>query len=233
MSIKTTTPEDVLAFLKRHPDWFRKNPEVMESLSLPDLTYRGEQVVDMHQAMLAHLQKRVSTLKADQENLVKKSRSLQALQTQVFQAVEALLNAYSFESFIHTLTREVPLIFQIDVAVLGIEAKGLKVLGLRTSGIQLLPERYLDTMMGSKNTFLAEHHMPASDVALYGSASPLVQAQVMMRLKISPNSPEGVLALGSRISSDFRFNPAEQQTMMFLSRVVETQLRAWLDLPNF
>jgi len=228
------TLEAVLEFLKSHPDVLVDHPEIMESLTLPpSLTYQGQGVVDMSQAMVAHLQKKVTTLKTDQEQLVKKVRGLQSFQSQIHAAVESLLAAYDFDMFVHVLTKELPLILQIDAVSLCSEAKDLTIKGLSTSGIHLLPEGFVDITMGPQNPLLCEQHLPAGDMAVFSVASTLVQAHALVRLKVSPKAPVGLLALGSRIPGDFNYHQAEQNLIFFLARVVEAQIRRWLDLPAY
>jgi len=65
---------------------------------------------------------------------------------------------------------------------------------------------------------------------IFGSAASLVRSDALLRLKISPAAPAGLLALGSR--KENRFHPGQGTELLgFLARALERSIRAWLDLP--
>ena len=58
-----------------------------------------------------------------------------------------------------------------------------------------------------------------------------MKSDVLMRLRVSSGSPDGVMCFGSR--NPEAFGP-EQATelLFFLAKVLENTIRAWLDLPE-
>ena len=66
--------------------------------------------------------------------------------------------------------------------------------------------------------------------AIFGAGATLVHSDALLRLKISPATPVGLLALGSR--KEGRFHAGQGTELLgFLARAVEFSIRAWLDLP--
>ena len=71
----------------------------------------------------------------------------------------------------------------------------------------------------------------AAREAFFGDVARFVKSDVLMRLKVSSGSPDGVMCFGSR--NPEAFGP-EQATelLFFLAKVLENTIRAWLDLPE-
>jgi len=68
------------------------------------------------------------------------------------------------------------------------------------------------------------------DPELFGPGAGLVRSQALIRLQISSETPEGLLAFGSR-EPDMFHQGQGTELVCFLARVVERCIRSWLDLP--
>ena len=60
--VKLITAEDVVAYLKAHPDFFEKHPELAEAMALVPRV-QGPGVIDMQQAILKRLRSEIDRLK--------------------------------------------------------------------------------------------------------------------------------------------------------------------------
>ena len=60
--VKLITSDDVVAYLKAHPDFFEKNPELAEAMALVPRV-QGPGVIDMQQAILKRLRGEIDRLR--------------------------------------------------------------------------------------------------------------------------------------------------------------------------
>ena len=58
-----------------------------------------------------------------------------------------------------------------------------------------------------------------------------MKSDVLLRLKVSADSPDGVMCFGAREPEAFGPDMATE-LLFFLSKVLENTIRAWLDLPE-
>jgi len=224
---------EVLRFLEGNPDFLKDHPDLFKKLTAPDRyedLSASSGVVDLQKVMVHHLQKESKRLTDDQQRLVQSTRQVLSLQKKVHAAVESLLAAPCFESFIHNLAREVPLHLEVDLVGVAIESEELGITGMRTSGIHLLPKGFIDDFMGPKTKLLFEQNI-AGDPAFYGAGAGLVRSQALIRLQVSSRCPNAILLLGSRLKTDFKPSIGQEQLYTFLGSCVSHLLRTWLDLP--
>ena len=71
----------------------------------------------------------------------------------------------------------------------------------------------------------------AGEEAFFGDIARFVKSDVLMRLRVSSGSPDGVMCFGSRDPQAFGPEQATE-LLFFLSKVLENTIRAWLDLPE-
>ena len=67
--------------------------------------------------------------------------------------------------------------------------------------------------------------------AFFGDIARFVKSDVLMRLKVSSGSPDGIMCFGSRNPEAFGPEMATE-LLFFLAKVLENTIRAWLDLPE-
>ena len=108
---------EVRGFLKGHPDFLIENPELLQTL-VPPSKQQGNNVLDMQQFMVEHLQRDVGRLKAMQGELISAGRSNLSSQNQIHMAVLALLEASTFEHAIEVVTSDFVALLDVDVVSL-------------------------------------------------------------------------------------------------------------------
>jgi len=223
------TAEDVVDYLRRHPNFLIDHPELLGVITPPAVRSEAGGIVDLQKFMVQRLQRRVTQLAATQDELIAAGRTNMSISGQVHHAVLALLEATSFEHLIHTVTHDFATILDVDVAVLLIEesdfarphAAGNNLYGVRKGAV--------DRLLGRGRDILLRERSEATET-IYGPASALVRSDALARLRFAANAPPGMLALGSREAS--KFHPGQAtELLQFLARAVERCVRAWLDLP--
>lgn len=216
-------------YLRRHPDFLSERPDLMRVLT-PPARRNGDGVVDLQQFMIERLRAEVARLKKNQRVLIGASRAHRIRQTRINEAVIDLLTARSFEEVIQTLTTDLSLRLDVDAVALCVETEEPNVPGVTRGGVRILRPGTIDAVMGANNDVVLGASA-AGDRRIFRQAAGLVQSDALMRLRISPLAPAGLLALGSREAG--RFQDGESTELIdFLARVVEATLRTWLNLPS-
>jgi len=225
---KDITVEDVLLFLKGNPAFLQQHPEAYDYLVPPKKGEQGKNVRDFTAAMIERLKSDKERVMGTARTLVENARSNMNNQQRIQNVVLRLLEARTFDEFIHIITMDMAAMLDTDISVLVVETNGHDIPHVLTSGIRVVPTGTIDKWMGGKNALLQ------SDItgieAIYGGAFTLVQSQALLRVDISMNTPPAVLAFGSRDPMMFEDGQGTDQ-VSFLARVVERQFRTWLNLP--
>ncbi len=222
------TEEQVVAYLKRHPDFLAHHPDLIEFLTPPE-RQNGAGVVDFQSAMIERLQSELGGIRANHDNLVSTTRGNLSSQARIHQAVLDLLNARSFEHFVEAITTDLAVKLDIDCAALCIESDKPNAPRPRT-GVRFLPLGAVDALLG-EDAMSKLRPAVAAERRIYGAGATLVKSDALLRLAISPESPTGLLALGAREPGHFQPKQGTE-LLSFLARVIESTARAWLDLPN-
>ncbi len=222
------TPEDILAFLKDNPNFVEENPEAVELL-LPERKRpkRGD-VADFQSYMIERLKNDKEEAIEISQDIVATSRANMNNQQRVHKAVLRLLEATSFDDFIHTITMDMAAILDVDIAVLVVEADGEDIPHISTSGIRVIPEGTADKWLESKDVLLQDNISGIEPI--YGGGATLVRSQILVRIGISMDTPPALLAFVSRDPDMFQEGQATDQ-ILFLARVIERCFRTWLNLP--
>lgn len=219
--------EDVRAYLRNHPDFLIQNPDLIHHL-IPPSQDRGRGVVDLQVFMVEKLRADVQRLKSQQRELVGTSRANMHSQNRIHSAVLFLLDARSFEHLIQTITTDLAVLLDLDVACLVVESNGHDTPHVQTSGVRVVEPGLIDQFMGNADVLLNSNIQ--GDPALYGHAAEWIRSEALIRLHVSSETPEGMLVFGTRDPDAFQ---PEQGTELigFLSRVIERVIRGWLELP--
>jgi uncharacterized protein YigA (DUF484 family) len=92
----------------------------------------------------------------------------------------------------------------------------------------MLPRGTVDELLGSERDVLLLGDTPG-EAELFGSAAGLVRSQALLRLRVSENTPAGLLCIGTRKPD--KFHPGQgTELLCFLARALEITIAAWLDL---
>ena len=228
--VKVVTSDDVVAYLKAHPDFFTRHAELADELGV-NSAVRGPGVIDMQQAILKRLRSQIDHLKSERTEIIANSKQNQIVQSRIQAAVISIIQATTFEKMIHVVTHELPELLDVDFITLAIEATAdapKKATSVR--GVYVLAPGAIDAAIG-----LDKHARLRSAVtgeeAFFGEIARFVQSDVLLRLRVSSGSPDGVMCFGSRNPEAFGPDMATE-LLFFLAKVLENTIRAWLDLPE-
>ncbi len=218
---------DVAVYLRRHPDFLDKNPEILAAM-LPPTRRDGDGVVDFQRVMVEKLRAEVDRLRSAEYELVSLGRSNMHHQGRVHAAALALLGSTTLEHLIELIGTDLAVDLDVDAATLCFEAPpNAGPDGVACRGLRLVPrgavERLLD---GGKSIVLLADE--TGDRDLFGEAASLVRSQALIRIEPRRGAPFGILALGSRQPE--KFHPGQgTELLAFLGRVAEHCIRSWLD----
>lgn len=225
---KTINEADIIAFLKDNPNFLQENPHVCDYLQ-PPTPDGGKGVADFQSYM-------IERLKADKENvitstreLVENARSNMNNQQRIHAAVVRLLEAKTFDDFIHCITMDLSSILNVDISVLVVESNGTDIPHVHQNGIRVIPEGTIDKWMEDKSVLLQDNISGIE--AIYGGGAALVCSQILLRVDITKDTPPALVAFGSRDPNMFQDGQATDQ-ILFLARVIEQCFRIWLNLPQ-
>lgn len=221
------TAEEVAAYLRNNPDFLVKHADLLHHLTPPSVD-RGHGVVDLQAFMVERLRGEVGRLKEEQRELIGTSRANLNSQNRIHAAVLFLLDAQSFEQLIQTVTTDLAVLLDLDVACLVIESNGTDMPHVHKSGVRVVEPGAVRRWIGRREVVLNSDTRGSE--AIYGPAAGLVRSEALIRLQISSETPDGLLAFGSR-EPDMFHSGQGTELVVFLARVVERVIRGWLDLP--
>lgn len=219
---------DVAAFLADNPDWLARNPEVLDAIT-PDHRELGEGVVDIQGVLIDRLRVENAALRTDHDALLQTTRANLAAQGQIHGAVLSLLEARSFRELIEVATTDLGVKLDVDVVVLAVENTN-GVSRRSVADIRLLPPGSVSALMGEDREVVLRADARSEEL-LYEAGRGLVASEALIRLHASPDSPPGILALGSRRPGHF-IDGQGTELLAFLGRVLELSIRTWLGLPR-
>lgn len=222
------TAEDILEFLKDNPHFVEENPAAIELLIPPQKRPKKGEVADFQSYMINRLKKDKEEVMETTKTIVETSRANMNNQQRVHKAVLRLLEANSFDDFIHSITMDLANILDVDIAVLVVESDGQDIPNVVTSGIRVIPGGTIDQWMKGANVILEDDISGIEPI--YGGGAALVKSQILLRVDISMDTPPAILAFGSRDPHMFFEGQATDQ-ILFLARVIERCFRTWLNLP--
>jgi len=224
------TAEDVAAWLRDHPDFLATRADLIPHL-VPPAADRGRGVVDMQVFLLEKLRREQAGAQAQQRELIATTRANLNNQNRVHAAVLFLLDAQSFEQLIQTITTDLAVLLDLDVAALAMEGDAPEIGHVHRSGVRLLEHGTVDQWLGPRRDVLLRADIEGLP-GIYGHpGAGLVRSEALVRLRIGGAAPQGLLAFGSREPD--MFHPGQgTELLTFLARVVERTIRLWLEIPR-
>ncbi|MCW5747082.1 MAG: DUF484 family protein [Alphaproteobacteria bacterium] len=221
--------DDVVAYLRAHPDFLVRHPALLDVIQIPP-RQSGAGVVDMQVAMVKRLRANIDKLRAVQQELISAGRANQITQNRIHVAVLSIIQATSFEKLIHTVTHELPGLLDVDFIALAIEGTEEAPRRVPVRGVYVLAPGAIDAALGPGESARLRGDIIGEE-AFFGPVARHVRSDVLVRLRVSSGSPDGVIAFGSRDGGTFGPNQSTE-LLFFLTRVLENTIRAWLDLPE-
>jgi len=219
----------VIAYLRRHPDFLYRHPELLDQQT-PPARHNDGSVVDLQHFMVERLRSDVAKLRANQDEIIANSRDNLGTQERIHKAVLALLEADTFEEFIEIITGDLVLLLEVDVVCLCIERTEGYNRRPKLDGLELLEQGAVDRIMGKGRQVLLRDEVEG-DPEIFGGCADLVRSDALLRLKPSKAAPNAVLAFGTRHPGYFHPGQATE-LLSFLGKIIEFGIRSWLDLPQ-
>ena len=216
---------DIIAYLRRHPDFLDAHPEALRLLRAPTREI-GEDVVDFQHFQIERLRRDLARVNLEHRTLIAASRGNLASQSRVHKAVIAIMAAASFEQLLQTVTTDLAVLLDVDIVTIGVESTAAPTGRLSLNGIRLLKEGAVDALLGPERAALLRVDAPGEAV-LYGAAAGLVRSQALLRVSIGRSAPTGLLCIGARRIG--RFSPGLGTELLgFLARVLGIAIAQWL-----
>ena len=221
------TDDDVIAWLKEHPDFLNENPQVCDLLT-PPAAKRGKGIADFQHHVMKRLRADRDEVLESAREIVETSRANMNSQTRIHRAVLMLLEARNFEEFINTITIDFATLLDVDIVTLLVETDGAVVPHINLSGVRLAAPGGIDRLLQGQALVLDSYMNGRDDI--YGAGAGLVKSQALLRLNTGRDAPAAMIAFGSR-NPDVFIPGQGTELVSFLGKVVERCLRLWLDVP--
>ena len=220
---------DVLAYLRRHPDFLDRHPDALRLLRGPTRQV-GEGVYDFQHFQIERLRRELARVNLEHRTLIAASRGNLASQGRVHKAAIAVLAAPSFEQLLQIVTTDLAVLLDVDVVMIGVESTVAPAGRLSVSGIRLLNAGAVDELLGPERAVWLRDDTPG-DAVLFGGAAGLVRSQALLRLGFGRGPPAGLLCVGTRQPG--RFHPGlGTELLSFLARVIGITISQWLHPPG-
>lgn len=219
------TEEQVAAYLRAHPDFLVRHPEVAVRLAAPKRQH-GEGVADLQQFMIDRLRQELDQMRGCAEHLISTTRSNMSTQARTHAAALSVLGAKGMAELTQILTDLAPQL-EVEVVALAFETAGEVIPELAAPGLHRMPQGHLFDALEAEGREVVLRAATPGDAAVFGDAAGLVRSSALVRIPPGERRPPGVLALGSR--HDRTFHPGQgTELLVFLARVIHYAVSRWV-----
>lgn len=202
-----TTPAEVAAFLRAHPDFLAERPELYRVLT-PPARVHGEALADHMAAMLSAERAYAGAMAERADDVLAAGRAAAGLALRVQEAVLALIRS---DSPAECIAAELPALLAVDAAALCIEAY--------MPGARTLPPGHVSRLVGHRPVVFRPGGEDA--VLLHGEAAKLARHEALLR--VPGEGPPALVALVARDPATL--DPAQGAgPLAFLARAVAAAL---------
>lgn len=222
------TEDDVVSYLRLNRDFFKGHLDLLEVMNIPGKEH-GRGVVDFQSALLERLKTDKTRAQKLQRELIDTVRANMSNYNRIQTAILILLEAETFEEMIQTLSDDFPVLLDVDTVQTVIESTSKEIPFVNQSGIRFARQGTVQKWLGTGDALLQSNINGHEEI--FGPGAGLVKSQALLRLEISPKTPAGILAFGSRDPDAFNPDQAIDQ-IGFLAQVVERCFRLWLDVQD-
>lgn len=222
------TGEDVAAWLRKHPDFLNKNPELFDILTPPQ-EKQGKGVADFQYYMVKRLRSDRDGVIEEAREIIENSRANMNNMSRIHRAILMLLEAHTFEDLIRTITMDFAALLDVDIVSLIVETDGEIIPHINISGVRAAPPGSILAAMNNHPVILQADMQGTDD--LYGGGAGLVKSQALLFLNIGDHVPPAMIAFGSRNPELFQEGQGTEQ-LAFLGHVIERCFRQWLSIPT-
>ncbi|MGG5810665.1 hypothetical protein [Falsiroseomonas sp. CW058] len=216
--------EEVAAWLKEHPDFLARRPELYRVLTPPKRIH-GENLADHMAAMVAAERARMATIEAEVAEAIADGRAGAGLVLRVRLAVLALMRARDVPEAIQ---HELPPLLRVETCTLLAEPRpprallsGRQETAVPRHGVRAMPEGAARRLLGTGRDARVRAD-PEERELLHGEAAALVVRDALVRVPLWCGTP-CLLALGAREASALPLRQTAQ-TLAFLGRAVAAAL---------
>jgi uncharacterized protein YigA (DUF484 family) len=221
--------EAVIAFLRRHPDFLAKHPDLMVG-PLAAAPRRSDGSYDFQSFLLHKLRHEAEIARAANRELIGTTRANLAAQRRVHRAALALLGAVDFAHFIEIVGTDLAVHLDLDVVLVCVECDGTKAPPPDRFGVRLLEPGTVGSLFAADQGVVLTG-AGKMDEQVFGGAAPLARSSALVRLRLGQETPSALLALGSRKPG--HFHPKQGiELLTFLGEIVERCFGLWLDFPS-
>ena len=219
------TEAGVLGFLRAHPDFLARHPDVIVEMSAPG-RWSGNGIVDMQQFLIDRRGIEMDELRDAAQDVIETSRSNMSTQTRTHGAVLSLLATRGWGDVLRVVTHDWPLLLDIDAVVFGFEPGEESVQHLMETDVRPLPPGFVDSVLSGDQEVRLYREIN-DDGTIFAAAAGLVNSAALARIHAGSNWPVGLLALGAR---DDAFHPGQgTELISFLCRVLEASVARTLE----
>jgi uncharacterized protein YigA (DUF484 family) len=220
----------VLRYLKAHPDFLDRHPELLEHL-IPPGQQMGEKVADFQRFAIKNLQQRVKKAESHFVNAITYARDNLSAQAQVHDAVLRMLHARGLEALLETLTQELLSVFDVDVIRLGLESDIADLYESyhpeqHYSGLVFIGAGATEVFFGDKPVLLFADTQAQGGFLieeLFHNCQRLALSCAMLRLTLPRLQRDAVIGFGVRMPG--RYDAAQAVDLLsFLSKVMAERL---------
>jgi uncharacterized protein len=227
------TADDVAAFLRDHPDFLRRRPDVIPFLLAEEDDGAGD-VVDMQRFLLNRLRDQLGEIGATQRHLLDVTRANLLSQRRVHEATLHLLARRDLEGLAQFVTGgDFAALLDVDITALVMEQPPGPVQMLfphgGPAGLILTARGAVGRIMGNADILLHADILGSPEI--WGDAVGMVRSQALARLVIGDGEregPTGLLAFGSSDRHGFHEGQATD-LLNFIARVLERVIGLHLD----
>ena len=227
------TAEQVREFLTKHPDFIKKNADVIAGMSPPEREL-GDGVIDFQHFMVKNLQKDSKGLQKRYDLLIDFCRENMSVQAQVHNAALRLIRTRGLEALLEVITLDLVSLFDVDVVRMAMESD----VPMDTSygennysGFVFIPPGTVDAAIGENKNVLLVDDVEAKPFAgsefIFADCEGLVSSCALLRLDLETVGKQVVLAFGVRYKDRFHTGQGIE-LLHFLAQIVAFQLDAYL-----
>ena len=226
-AIKPISAENVEQFLQDNPEFLNDRPKLLASIKPPEQNY-GSGVIDMQVFMLKRLQDELGRYKLREKNLLSAAELNNQVQTRILKAVNELVDTSSFDEVCKTIAQKLPTLFDIELAVICIEANKHNLnQGLLTEA-KIIETGTINSILDHEDKICLRSNIKGNK-SVFGSAASKIRSEALLPLDLGPKNRKALLALGS-VKSD-EFSPAQgTELLYFFSNVLQKMARRWINL---
>ena len=208
--------QDVIAYLRQHPDFLERHPEALR-LVRPPSRKTGDGVLDFQHFMLERLRHDVVRLQDEQKSLIAtEPRQPREPMPRAQGRRRRCCGPTSFEHLLQIVTTDLAVLIDVDVVTLGVESTAARMTRLPVHGIHLLRSGTVDAAARARPRRTAVRATSRPTRRCSAAAAGLVRSQALLRLSISRSGPIGLMCIGTRKPDTF--HPGLGTELLTLSR---------------